>query len=490
MMDNVPHDWLFKHVACVVHHGGAGTTAAGITAGRPTVIIPFFGDQPFWGAMVARAGAGPTPIPVRSLTADKLIDAVNFCLTPESQGRAKELASMIAAEQGSDVGAQSFHHYLEVDRLRCTLAPSRTATWRVKRTKVRLSAFAACTLANANLLDFHDLKLFRLQEYCTDEGPWDPISGGFTAALRAVGGMAMGIADVPTETWKAMQMPFGGSRQQNLTTMPTSTANGGSSRTAVNSVFPALPEQSQTSLISLPDPSALCVSTASGSQSDMLQGQWNSKVDDSTPKRVRSRVEPGSGRSQDMLRRTGAHTSKGLGRFAKALVLSPMELSVSFTKGFHNVPKLWGDDTVRPQEQVTDLKSGLKAVGREFGFGWYDGVTGMVTQPWQGARKEGASGFLKGVGKGIGGFVKKPGAALCGVLGHTMKGVHKEVQKMFGSNVQNYIVASRAAQGYEEWLQSSDAERQDVVDRWKRIQKYLKKKYNADEMMQDVLGAP
>ena len=44
MLGNVPHDWLFKHVSAVVHHGGAGTTAAGIAAGKPTVVVPFFGD--------------------------------------------------------------------------------------------------------------------------------------------------------------------------------------------------------------------------------------------------------------------------------------------------------------------------------------------------------------------------------------------------------------------------------------------------------------
>ena len=47
MLGNVPHDWLFKRVSCVVHHGGAGTTAAGIALGKPTVVVPFFGDQPF-----------------------------------------------------------------------------------------------------------------------------------------------------------------------------------------------------------------------------------------------------------------------------------------------------------------------------------------------------------------------------------------------------------------------------------------------------------
>ena len=501
MLGNVPHDWLFKHVSCVVHHGGAGTTAAGIAAGRPTLVVPFFGDQPFWGAMVARAGAGPDPIPHKQLTADKLADAINFCLKPESLERAQELASKIAAERGSDMGAQSFHQHLKPDRLRCTLAPARPATWRIKRTQVRLSAFAACTLANANFLDFHDLKLFRAQEYETDEGPWDPISGGFVAACGSFSGMAMGLASFPSETVKALQLPFRSSRQQSQTSGPTiarkrETSNGGERSTP-----PTSPERSQTSLNvqeSLarvrgpPNPSGLSSPTSNigpSSMSDALQGQLSPKQDDASRSRVRSRVESGSGKDHDMLRQTGVHASKGLGQFTKALVQSPMELSMSLTKGCHNLPKLWGDDTVRPQAQVSDFMSGAKAAGKEFGLGWYDGVTGLVTQPWKGAQKEGASGFFKGIGKGMGGFVTKPGAALLGIPGYMMKGVHKEVQKLFGSNVQNYIVASRAAQGYEEWLQSSDAEKQDVIVRWKLIQKYLKKRRDPDEVVRDVLEA-
>src|SRR5436305_14366449 len=91
MLGNVPHDWLFKYVSCVVHHGGAGTTAAGISMGKPTVIVPFFGDQPFWGSMVARAGAGPQPIPYKHLTADALAAAITKALEPVTLERAKEL---------------------------------------------------------------------------------------------------------------------------------------------------------------------------------------------------------------------------------------------------------------------------------------------------------------------------------------------------------------------------------------------------------------
>ncbi|KAF2036520.1 putative glucosyl/glucuronosyl transferase [Setomelanomma holmii] len=441
MLGNVPHDWLFKQVSCVVHHGGAGTTAAGISAGRPTLVVPFFGDQPFWGAMIARAGAGPDPIPHKRLTADKLADAINFCLRPESLDRARELASKISVERGSDTGAQSFHQYLEVDRLRCMLGPSRAAVWRIKRTRIRLSAFAACTLANANMLDFHDLKLFRAQEYYTDEGPVDPISGPFTVACRAFSNMAIGLADIPSETWKAVQMPFGPSGQQSQKTVLTTESNAEPPYAGEKSIPQDSPARSQTSL----------------------------------------------SKDQDMMRRTGPYSSKGVGRFAKALVQSPMELSVSITKGFHNMPKLWGDDTVRPQERVSDFKSGVQAVGKEFGYGWYDGVTGLVIQPWRGAQKEGVSGFFKGIGKGMGGFVAKPGAACLGILGHSMKGVHKEVQKRFGSNVQNYIITSRIAQGYEEWLQSSDEEKEDVRVRWKLIQKYLKKKQGVDDVVRDIL---
>jgi sterol 3beta-glucosyltransferase len=62
-VDNVPHDWLFPRVAAVVHHGGAGTTAAGLRASRPTLICPFLGDQPFWGHQIDHLRAGPKPLP-------------------------------------------------------------------------------------------------------------------------------------------------------------------------------------------------------------------------------------------------------------------------------------------------------------------------------------------------------------------------------------------------------------------------------------------
>ncbi|WP_370963074.1 glycosyltransferase [Amycolatopsis sp. cg9] len=69
---DVPHDWLFPRTAGVVHHGGAGTTAAALRAGVPALVCPVFSDQPYWGERVSRLSAGPKPLPLKALDADRL----------------------------------------------------------------------------------------------------------------------------------------------------------------------------------------------------------------------------------------------------------------------------------------------------------------------------------------------------------------------------------------------------------------------------------
>lgn len=92
---------------------------------------------------------------------------------------------------------------------------------------------------------------------------------------------------------------------------------------------------------------------------------------------------------------------------------SPMNLCLGLAKGFRNAPRLYNDETVRPPEKVHDLTSGLKVAGREFGFGMYDGLSGLVTQPLMGAQKEGGVGLVKGFGRGIGGALMKPFSGEC-----------------------------------------------------------------------------
>lgn len=160
MLGNCPHDWLFEQVACVVHHGGAGTTAAGIAAGKPTVVVPFFGDQPFWGSMVARAEAGPRPLSFKALTASKLAEAIAAALQPAMLENAKSLGSKIKEERGSETGAKNFHDRLPLAIMCCSIAPHRVAAWKVRKTNIKLSAVAATVLRKEGLLDFQRLKLY------------------------------------------------------------------------------------------------------------------------------------------------------------------------------------------------------------------------------------------------------------------------------------------------------------------------------------------
>ncbi|KAK8541807.1 hypothetical protein V6N12_014430 [Hibiscus sabdariffa] len=111
LLDNCPHDWLFLQCVAVVHHGGAGTTAAGLKAACPTTIVPFFGDQPFWGERVHGRGVGPAPIPVEEFSLDRLVHAIHFMLDPEVKRRAVELAKDMEGEDGVAGAVKAFYEH-------------------------------------------------------------------------------------------------------------------------------------------------------------------------------------------------------------------------------------------------------------------------------------------------------------------------------------------------------------------------------------------
>ena len=100
-VDSLPHAWLFPRMAAVVHHGGAGTTAAGLRAGVPSIAVPFFGDQLFWGQRIVTLGVGPQPIPRKQMTAERLAQAIQTAVTDSAmRGRAADLGAKIQAEDG------------------------------------------------------------------------------------------------------------------------------------------------------------------------------------------------------------------------------------------------------------------------------------------------------------------------------------------------------------------------------------------------------
>lgn len=107
---NVPHDWLFQRVSTVVHHGGAGTTAAALATGRPQVICPAGVDQPFWGSRMHQLGVAPAPLPLRSLTAKRLEHALCQAVQePAMAERSEALGRSINAEDGIKTAISILH---------------------------------------------------------------------------------------------------------------------------------------------------------------------------------------------------------------------------------------------------------------------------------------------------------------------------------------------------------------------------------------------
>jgi sterol 3beta-glucosyltransferase len=116
-VDDVPHEWLFPRMAAVVHHGGSGSTGAGLRAGVPNIVVPYFSDQPFWGRRVATLGAGPAPIPRKDLSPERLAAAITTAVTdPSIRRNAASMGEKIRAENGVQRAVEMITRYLSAGR--------------------------------------------------------------------------------------------------------------------------------------------------------------------------------------------------------------------------------------------------------------------------------------------------------------------------------------------------------------------------------------
>ncbi|CAK5281074.1 unnamed protein product [Mycena citricolor] len=283
ILGNVPHDWLFSEnrVSAVVHHGGAGTTAIGLAKGRPTVVVPFFGDQAFWslnnsyeGEMIHKAGAGPDPIPHKQLTAQNLCDALKFAVSPQAGAAAGRMGEQIRHENGVNQGVDSFYRHLPLLNMRCDMDSARVAAWWSTEHCLKFSTFAAQVLIDAKLIKPGDLELHRSKEYDSVKEITNPVTGGASAIFWTVTNYYAGIAQI----------------------------------------FYILSEPLQ-------------------------------------------------------------------------LVAGVIDIVSSIHQGVANVPKLYGSK-VRKAGKVGNFADGVKEGGKGLFFGYYDGITGLVREPYEGAQKE------------------------------------------------------------------------------------------------------
>jgi sterol 3beta-glucosyltransferase len=110
-MDAVPHQWLLPRCKMIIHHGGAGTTAAGLRAGIPNIVIPHTADQPFWGSKIYAIGAGPKPLPIRKLSVENLTRAIVESNVDRIRKRVQAVAQNLSREDGVKNAAALIEDY-------------------------------------------------------------------------------------------------------------------------------------------------------------------------------------------------------------------------------------------------------------------------------------------------------------------------------------------------------------------------------------------
>ncbi|KAI1384389.1 glycosyltransferase family 1 protein [Hypoxylon trugodes] len=436
MLDNTPHDWLFPRTRACVIHGGAGTTAIALKCGKPTMVVPFFGDQHFWGSMVGTTGAGPMPIPYKKLSAEKLAEGIRYCMTDQAVKAAQKIARDIDLEgDGAKNAVKSFHRSLTLSgkgSVRCSILDDRVAVWRVKRTSIKLSALAADIAVSRGLISWRRLRLLRHREWNDFEGPGEPITGIVGSLIGTVGDVFGGIGSVPYRLARTSNKRAEQKRRKEKRKQQSQHAQPGN-------------------LDGFPFPSQ-------GAGSQIFVG-GNDRVENTS---ILPAITPGSAPLEPAQEEYLNDVEEGVGKTGRALAHAPVDLSLALAQGFHNAPRLYGDETVRRPIRVTGIRSGLKAAGYESVYGIYDGFTGLVRLPILGAREDGIKGALAGVGMGLTGFVLKDIAALVGPIGYALKGIAKQVDR--GKQPLKYLRRARIVQAQREFGALPESERKVALE--------------------------
>jgi UDP:flavonoid glycosyltransferase YjiC (YdhE family) len=463
MIDNVPHDWLFDKVDAVVHHGGAGTTAAGLRAGKPTMIVPFFGDQPFWSAMVAKAGAGAKQaLPLRKLNAELFAEGIKQCLEPDAKAKAQEIAESIALEgDGAENAVDLFHQSLPLTgehSMRCSVFADRVAVWtlRVKHKNVKLSNLAAQMLVENSPIEWRDLQLLRHREWVDFQGPGEPITGAGGVLVSAFQDAFHGLssaAEMARQDWQKMDRRRRKRKGHSVADAVTLAGQA------------AVSARGASAEVARKEMRRLDASLNLRGEAEPLRRPFSLA-------RTRTVSYEKSGLYRTDTAST-THTNgailivkdvgRGVGHSAKALFRMPSRMFYAFQNGLRNSPKLYGDPTVRPEPyNITGFRSGCKVAGVEFYNGFYDGITGVVRLPQLAYKEEGASGLPLGIVKGVGGLVIKPVAGTLGLAAYTGKGYFVSLHHQFRDTgrTDRWIRRARKLQGgydIQELKKQSDA---------------------------------
>jgi sterol 3beta-glucosyltransferase len=194
-LGNCPHDWLMPRVRAVVHHGGAGTTAAGLMAGKPTFIVPFFGDQPFWGRAVLDIGVGVEPCPIHSLTEDILFDRFQKLISPQIAKNAQELGQVMVNEDGVSEAIKVFYRNLPIEEMRCDLHSDRIATQWSRHDRMKLCEECAYVISNRDENVHNEMIEYHAVNYSA-RGPDSGLEGASSGAGAFLHEIGSGFKDI------------------------------------------------------------------------------------------------------------------------------------------------------------------------------------------------------------------------------------------------------------------------------------------------------
>lgn len=385
-----PHEWLFQHVTAVVHHGGAGTTACGLRNGKPTTIIPFFGDQPFWGSMIAAAGAGLEPIPHKSLTAESLANAITYCLTPEAASIAQNMADKINQEDGVRAAVKSFHARLPRRDIECDLVPGEPAVWKFRKGRriVKLSKIAALTLRSQGRLQEKHLQQYQTKPLSIEIRRWEPVTAVSSASLSTIAGMTDTIAGIVIDPYKEYRRL-----------------------------------RATTEMIPTDGAAPVTIEPLNNLETDPNDSNY----------------------AKQMAIASAISFTKFLGRsFRGALV----DLPLAAAEGMRAVPRLYGED-VRVNAPVHDWRSGMTVGCSVFAHGVYEGFADIFVQTYRGKQKSGSLGVAEGLCKGLVSLAAKTGSATIGLVAYPNQGIYRSLQAAMRKGLAKQIDKARWA---ETWV--------------------------------------
>ncbi|KAE8376412.1 hypothetical protein BDV26DRAFT_305613 [Aspergillus bertholletiae] len=405
------------------------------------------------------------------MTADRLAAAIMQALELQTREHAEEIGQHMRLETGVKNVVRSFHRHLDADNLRCSVWSDRPAVWWIRHSHITLSAFAASILLHMGHIQSRNIILYRAQEYDTTREPRGPLSaiaevlyGVATDLMVTIVRIPTAIASIfPGSHQELMQDEYKGrewamkhfaeclSNQQNTEVHQGSVNNEHHTLNQGNTIAPTR-------------------STKREGRAEAPSEGNGSIYDEANMEQVE---QEGSDKGRGKTKRTLRDAKYRATRFAKHIlvytVVLPTDLTLSISKGFHNLPKLYHDRTVEKIPKVIGIKSGFRAAKKELVQGCSRGVTGLVQQPVQGFQAEGGKGLLKGIGKGVGGVFFKPVAGICGLVGFPLDGFHKKLRRSLAKSKSKEIIRLRITQGIEEMCAASVEERSEVIRIWHQL---------------------